>query len=1345
VNRLQKFALGALLAVAIAVPLSAATAPPSGYWVEPAATPNTDLVCSTCPCVSPSYCSNGMKVVGYPATLGKYVGRFLDSQNTEDYQQTFRTLRAKYVYPSPSNHRLYFIIGSAAFAYDMDSFFSRVTNHEALLLGSTWGSKAGWLPTNTWEKFLKQDQYFYAERSVWDTSSGADGQERLYWLDADDRNYLYLSTFYYGWGIVKDSGLTDGSPLTSVYQYSEKMHVGDDVEASIAVVLKSATIPGVYYTLISDTTTTNVFDSTNPSAPTRLASVRKGIGPRWAKSADLTRFALTPNSGGNLEIYSSDAFVAGGRPLFVDTAPAGMVMKSVATDGTNFFATVEDPNGYGNMIIRTYAPDANGYHKVAEFQTTRGGTSTNMRYDGGFMIWSGYVGGTSDLRLFKGNVNSFSEIDLSIPGASSSTPYFASFYSRALTSGYTAPFKWDTFWDSAVVKRNGHTYLIATAYGLGDVYELAASDTITVRSAGSVGTPNPNRAAGSSAGPFYGDPIGFTATPSSGTPASVLFDFGNPEAVAAQPNTANTQTGTQITHRYSGITVLPATRTVKATNVADANVNGATSVTLAMPTISAAIKNYKALPLQSNASSTMPIVLGDSFVDTSDGSVESHFTTWTLDGAATNALPSEAVSVGTCTASRTLSMAAHYGPYTGVSPNEVSQSDLAIGVTGMKYSVRPYVASVDVTSSGPNVVFNSSSRFSADPTLAASLATLTYKWELLSSTNTVLQTGPTGTGTSIASFSVPKSTFSSRGIRAHLVLTSPAALAGSCAGMETSESFTLPLNGPEPQINGGCTNNAPPCTFTAASLNAAVDPVADGWTYAWTIDGNPIAAATQTINPVFSGPGQHSVGLTVSNAIGTTAASAVSVTLNKTSTCQTIVPNSTFFIYYHGNTTSCGPGSPCGTGENVSFAANMTLGYNIGCSTHTFSWDFGDGATATGQNASHTYATTGTYNVTLTVTNDAGSVPMTTSLDVSANVQPQPTPPVPTPPVPTPPVPTPPVPTPPVPNPPVGGCPTLDFTSFYVYFVNQAQTCSIYTGNACGKNDTISFDAAPSFGYSVSCGTHSYSWNFGDGATSAGKSPTHAYTATGDYTVTVQVSNPRGSQSYTTTVHVGTGTTPPPVTPPVTPPGGNCPTINAGQNVWISYQGTTSNCTAGLPGNCQPSEQIAFTATSLSYDFSCGTHSFTWDFNDGTDPLTGRTVTHAFAGPGTYNVKCNITVNGTTTPLTQSIVVGSGDNGGTTPPDPNTPFPYDFKVDPIQVNGTLIPHNYLFTAFATGTSSSSPTYHWDFGDGTTGTGQIVAHTYSDGEDRTITLTVTGVSGNVKHSLSPPKRRASGGH
>jgi serine protease len=39
----------------------------------------------------------------------------------------------------------------------------------------------------------------------------------------------------------------------------------------------------------------------------------------------------------------------------------------------------------------------------------------------------------------------------------------------------------------------------------------------------------------------------------------------------------------------------------------------------------------------------------------------------------------------------------------------------------------------------------------------------------------------------------------------------------------------------------------------------------------------------------------------------------------------------------------------------------------------SWAWDFGDGATSTTQNPSHTYASSGTYPVTLTVTDDDGA------------------------------------------------------------------------------------------------------------------------------------------------------------------------------------------------------------------------------------------------------------------------------------------------------------------------------------------------------------------------------------
>jgi len=49
----------------------------------------------------------------------------------------------------------------------------------------------------------------------------------------------------------------------------------------------------------------------------------------------------------------------------------------------------------------------------------------------------------------------------------------------------------------------------------------------------------------------------------------------------------------------------------------------------------------------------------------------------------------------------------------------------------------------------------------------------------------------------------------------------------------------------------------------------------------------------------------------------------------------------------------------------------------------------------------------------------------------------------------------------------------------------------------------------------------SYEWDFGDGATSTEENPTHAYAAEGDYTVTLSVSSPWGSDQASTVIHVG--------------------------------------------------------------------------------------------------------------------------------------------------------------------------------------------------------------------------------
>jgi len=76
-------------------------------------------------------------------------------------------------------------------------------------------------------------------------------------------------------------------------------------------------------------------------------------------------------------------------------------------------------------------------------------------------------------------------------------------------------------------------------------------------------------------------------------------------------------------------------------------------------------------------------------------------------------------------------------------------------------------------------------------------------------------------------------------------------------------------------------------------------------------------------------------------------------------------------------TITASPSSPR-TGESVSFQSTV-----VHDGSTTESWDFGDGATATGATASHGYAAAGSYTVVLTSTPDDGSGPSTATTTVT--------------------------------------------------------------------------------------------------------------------------------------------------------------------------------------------------------------------------------------------------------------------------------------------------------------------------------------------------------------------------
>ncbi|MHA7277747.1 PKD domain-containing protein [Arthrobacter sp. Hz1] len=129
-----------------------------------------------------------------------------------------------------------------------------------------------------------------------------------------------------------------------------------------------------------------------------------------------------------------------------------------------------------------------------------------------------------------------------------------------------------------------------------------------------------------------------------------------------------------------------------------------------------------------------------------------------------------------------------------------------------------------------------------------------------------------------------------------------------------------------------------------------------------------------------------------------------------------------------------------------------------------YAWNFGDGTTGTGVNASHTYAAAGTYPVRLTVTDDDGATHSTTR-DVT------------------------------VAPPPANVAPVAAFTS---------------TVNSLG----VAVDGS---GSADSDGTVAgYAWNFGDGGTGTGVNASHTYAAAGTYPVRLTVTDDEGATHSTT-------------------------------------------------------------------------------------------------------------------------------------------------------------------------------------------------------------------------------------
>src|SRR5207249_1297472 len=234
-----------------------------------------------------------------------------------------------------------------------------------------------------------------------------------------------------------------------------------------------------------------------------------------------------------------------------------------------------------------------------------------------------------------------------------------------------------------------------------------------------------------------------------------------------------------------------------------------------------------------------------------------------------------------------------------------------------------------------------------------------------------------------------------------------------------------------------------------------------------------------------------------------------------------------------------------------------------------------------------------------------------------------------------------------------------------------------YNPSSPQVGQTVSFSGSASGGVSP----YSYSWSFGDGSTGTGSSVTHAYVSTGSFTVVLTVRDSGSPQQTTTSQQSITISSAPPA--------------------------LTASFTYS-PSSPQAGQLVTFTASS-----SGGTapYAYTWSFGDGSSG-TGASATHTYNAAGTFNVVLTVNDSGSpqqTTSSQQSITVSS--------PPPALAASFTYSPSSPQTGQSV-----SFTGSASG-GTSPYSYSWNLGDGSTGTGSSVTHTYSSAGTYTVILTV----------------------
>lgn len=544
----------------------------------------------------------------------------------------------------------------------------------------------------------------------------------------------------------------------------------------------------------------------------------------------------------------------------------------------------------------------------------------------------------------------------------------------------------------------------------------------------------------------------------------------------------------------------------------------------------------------------------------------------------------------------------------------------------------PAVVTLNVTNLPPQIddIDIESSITEGTKTTLSAIATdpgndiLTYTWNLSDGTNL--------TGQQI------EHTFADNGIYTATITVT------DVHGASSTKIFNLVVNNSAPLVDAGedlTINEGQLITFNGNFSDLGLN---DTHTFSWNFGDGSTVSGILTPSHTYTQNGTYTATLTVSDQDSATNSDSLTVTVNNLAPTITAITGET----------------QINQGETATFSATA---FDPGNDSLAYTWDFGNGSEPhIGQNITYTFTQVGTYELSLTVTDDEGAFTTQTRNITVNNVAPVITK---------------------IEN-------TIANEGFPTYFSATASDPG---------NDPIT-----------------YTWDFGDGSEPfIGQNVTHTFINSGDSNVTLTVTDSHGASTVQTidltinniaptitqvqsdtnidegdTAHFNATATDPgndPLTYTWDFGDGSEPLI--GQNVShqfinngiyiitltaIDSEGAATTQTQNITvNNLAPTveagedqmlysdETIAFNGTFSDPGLN-DTHTLTWDFGDGTIITNTLNPTHHYATFGTYNVTftvidnlgaisndtLTVTVKKLPTLSVSDVTITEGDTGNTT-------------------------------------------------------------------------------------------------